>query len=143
MIDLKSFITKGVLTAMAVVSVGTASLGIAKANNYADSEYNFSFDYNGDWTEVRAKEDQSASYMKCISSDDDNCIYYACVFGCDDYSRSGAERCSYEYSYSAGTTRYHSNWVNPKHDYAYFYGYSDNAVGFYGVWSPDNYQGIR
>ena len=76
--------------------------------------------------EVRQKEDDSASYMKCIEAYDEDCGYYACVFGCDDYGRSGAERCSHEYGYSEGVTRFHSNWVKTSHNYAYFYAYSDN-----------------
>ena len=77
MTDLKGFITKGILTAMALVSIGSASLGIVKANNWEDTAYEFSFDYNDDWTDVRQKEDDSASYMKCIESYDEDCGYYA------------------------------------------------------------------
>lgn len=36
MLDIKSVITKGILTTMAVVSVGAASLGTVKANNSED-----------------------------------------------------------------------------------------------------------
>lgn len=143
MTDLKGFITKGILTAMALVSIGSASLGIVKANNWEDTAYEFSFDYNDDWTDVRQKEDDSASYMKCIEAYDEDCGYYACVFGCDDYGRSGAERCSYEYGYSEGVTRFHSNWVKTSHNYAYFYAYSDNVAAYSGVWSPDNYNGYK
>ena len=71
MTDLKGFITKGILTAMALVSIGSASLGIVKANNWEDTAYEFSFDYNDDWTDVRQKEDDSASYMKCIEAYDE------------------------------------------------------------------------
>lgn len=52
MVNVKYVITKGVLTAMAVVSVGTASLGVAKANNYGDTSFSFSFEYDGDVCET-------------------------------------------------------------------------------------------
>lgn len=52
MVNVKDVITKGVLTAMAVVSVGTASLGIVKANNYGDTSFSFSFEYDGDVCET-------------------------------------------------------------------------------------------
>ena len=74
MVNVKDVITKGVLTAMAVVSVGTASLGIVKANNYGDTSFSFSFEYDGDVceTEERTKTDTSAAYMYCTYAENDS-----------------------------------------------------------------------
>lgn len=139
MTTFKNLIATGILAVMSIVSIASTSLNIVKANNYTDSPYSFSFDYNWDSTEVREKQDASAAYMTCISCDVDDYGYYASVYGCNGYNRENAECCSYEYSYSEGITRYHSNWVKSKHDYAYFRAYSNNVVGYTGLWSPDNY----
>ena len=146
MLDIKSVITKGILTTMAVVSVGTASLGIVKAdNNYKNTGFSFNFEtlsYSS--TSAREKEDTSASYMNCTSGEEGT-NYYATVYGCNDTSKSGRESCSNTYPYECGTVRFQSNWVRQNgHKYAYFYVESnDENVGFSGVWSPDNYNGYQ
>ncbi|MGN0319480.1 MAG: DUF2712 domain-containing protein [Lachnospira sp.] len=141
MFNLKSLVTKGVLTAMAVVSIGSASIRIVKANNWEDRWFSFNFEsYSYAETEALEKEDTSASYMNCISGDGE-ANYYATIYGCNDTSKSGRESCSNTYSYTEGTVRYHSNLVKEHgHNYAYFLVESNyENVGFSGYWSPDNY----
>ena len=141
MVNIKSLVTKGILTAMAVVSVGAASLGTVKANNWEDTPFSFNFEtLSYASTDTREKEDTSASYMNCVSGDEESC-YYAIVYGCDDSSKSGREACSNKKRYYVGMSYYQSNWVRQSgHDYAYFYVESpDENVGFSGSWSPDNY----
>ena len=140
MLDIKSVITKGILTTMAVVSVGAASLGTVKANNSEDKISSFNFETESyASTYAREKEDTSASYMYCTSGEDD-ASYYATVYGCDNKGKSGSESCSNTYQYYVGTVRYQSNWVKQNgHNYAYFFVESNyENVGFSGVWSPDN-----
>ena len=141
MVNIKSLVTKGILTAMAVVSVGAASLGTVKANNWGDTPFSFNFEtLSYASTDARNKDNTSASYMNCTSGEDD-ASYYATVYGCDDEGKSGSESCSNTYQYYVGTVRYQSNWVQQNgHKYAYFFVESNyENVGFSGVWSPDNF----
>ena len=139
MLNSKSLVTKGVLTAMAVVSIGSASIGIVKANNSDDSGFSFDFEYAGDVcdTDERAKLDTSAAYMYCTYADDDS-SYYATVFGRSD--GTSAKSCSNTYRYYEGCKRYQSNTVNEEgYDKAFFRAYSSSEfVSCGGVWSPDN-----
>ena len=140
MVNVKDVITKGVLTAMAVVSVGTASLGIVKANNYGDTSFSFSFEYDGDVceTEERTKTDTSAAYMYCTYAENDS-SYYATVYGRSD--GTSARSCSNTYKYYDGCNRYQSNNVKENgYDRAFFRAYSSSEfVTCEGVWSPDNF----
>ncbi len=143
--DLISKCITSVLIIMAIVSISSATVNIAKANNYTDSPFSFSFDYGSfDETSVRQKEDSSASYMKCTYCDGTDYGYSATVYGCDGYAKNGRISCSNPYNYYEGTTRYHSNTVklNGK-DYAFFRVSLNRyeIVGYEGVWSPDSYGG--
>ena len=138
----KNFISKvitGTLIAMAAVSISSAAVNVAMANNSGDKPYYFSFDYGSSaQTEVRDKEDGSAAYMTCTYCDPIDFGYSATIYGCDGYD---SIKFSNAYNYYDGPTRYQSNTVKSNgKDYAYFRA-SLNAydVAYYeGWWSPDN-----
>jgi len=115
----------------------------ALANDYGDTPYQFSFDYgNTCQTETRWKDDTSAAFMNCQSCDGNDFGYTAYVFGSWDESKSGSVCCSDRRSIHAGNSYLLSNSVYQDRNYAYFYGElnANDAVGYSGLWSPDNYE---
>lgn len=141
----KNFISKvitGTLIAMAAVSISSAAVNVAMANNSDDTPFNFSFDYgSSDETEVRPKEDGSAAYMTCTYCDGTDYGYSATVYGCNGYAKNGSMKCSNPYNYYEGTTRYHSNTVKSNgKGYAYFRASLNvyDVAAYKGLWSPDN-----
>jgi len=124
----------GLAAIMAVGAFGMGSITAFATNNYEDSGYDFSFDYGNTCnTNTRIKEDTSAAYMNCTSVDGNDYGYTAYVY-------SNGQSHSYGYNFYSGTVSFVSNSLGYG-DPAYFHGElnSYDAVGYRGLWSPDNY----
>ncbi|MBR4059307.1 MAG: hypothetical protein IKK03_05645 [Lachnospiraceae bacterium] len=128
------------LTVVSVLQVATVSSNAA--GNYRDTEYTFEFENEQLYTRLRAKQDNTSSYMKCntcttgtsytahvvAANRDTNTPYY-------DVSNG------HTYLFTANTTY---KMIN----YAYEYGYSYAAIACSpnytyqftasGLWSPDS-----
>ena len=63
---------------MAATMVTSMGAMTANANNHADTVYAFNFNQSERRTDYREKEDDSSSYMKCISTE---APYTAHVYG--------------------------------------------------------------
>lgn len=132
----------GVLLA-ATIAMGTVGTAVpVSANNYQDTNFNFTMNNAMQYTPARSKTDTSKLYMKCSSVSASNATYSAHAIGTNSTSVTGTD-CSrgYTYTFGAGTSYYMTSWVK-ENGYAYArigaspnYSYSYTAKG---VWSPDN-----
>lgn len=134
----------------AVVIIGSKTGIIAQANNYTDTA--FSFDYNGDGSDIttvaRSKTDNTYSYVKSNSNSNGTMNVAAeaktgIVSG--QYGDPfGYGYCTSWYSVAKGNYKY---FPNSAHSLGYSATYlaissSDHlAHHFEGVWSPDNISG--
>ena len=131
--------------AMVIASVGGT---VALANNYHDTAFNFAFDggrADDEYTEARAKEDDSSMYIYCKSS---NWNFTVHSFGRTYDGRT--INCAYgkkAYVFiKQGTKDTVTNKVNESgYPYGGLVGHSDGSAPYdwsaSGVWSPDKLYG--
>ena len=146
--------TKIMVIFMAIMTVFimlNTSMKVARATNYYDTSYCFSYVNGGDdRTQGREKQDTSGVYLYCYSSSNSDECFYADVYGASNSVDNGTY-CGNDRNYSVyeGDTYYMYNWVNETYAsagqaaYAYILGKSSgNYVEDFSIlWSPDNYQG--
>ena len=137
--------SKIVCSLFTVVTLATAGMITAGANNHTDTVYDFTFSPSGhigfiQTTEKRPKQDASSAYMKC------NTAPYSCiarVYGYNWYGENMTD-CSRGtlYEFRAGTTHYMKNWVyEDGFTYAAIQARTSNESSTHsasGVWSPDS-----
>ena len=122
---------------MAATMVTSMGAMTANANNHADTVYAFNFNQSERRTDYREKQDDSSSYMKCISTE---APYTAHVYGYKDgkiYDRSLGNT----YQFNSGTVRFMLNNVyETGMRYAGIYGTRNYGYSYTasGVWSPDS-----
>lgn len=150
-INKKTKIMVLLMTVMSRFILLNVSMKVAKAANYYDTSYCFSFVNGGDQrTQGREKHDISGVYLYCYSSSNSNECFYADVYGANNSVDNGTY-CGNDRNYSVyeGDTYYMYNWVNENYSsdgrmaYAYILGRAaGNYVEDFSIlWSPDNYQG--
>ena len=134
-------IVVGLLSLMCVAQIPFIS---AMAGNSVLKDYTFDFN-SSDWQTTREewKDDTSASFMHCETSDEPWDAYTAWVWGSSTYDGIESEQ-SEPYSFSVGVTKHMTNWVRENDmDMAYIKarlseGGDDGKGYFTGVWSPDS-----
>ena len=136
------------LLALVTVILAGSLFGEAKqvyANNYKDR--GFSFSYYADGTDQsispRAKQDNTASYMKNNASSTDLMVCVAGTNSISKYPGINPNRCSGVCLIQKGSYRYMSNNVHGRYKYAYLVMGSDDkrTHTVSGKWSPDNISG--
>ncbi len=143
----KKFLAFAVATVITLGSTGMTS--IARANNYTDTTFGYS--YNGDGSDIttsmRAKQDASATYV--FNNATGSHSISVAVAGATTYSSNPSFMpsgyVSDYYTVSVGNRKYIStgSGLYPAYRYAYLLlATSDHTANYIsGKWSPDNISG--